>query len=83
MRRIETVAIVAGQTPMGTLTMATHKPRKRVPARLVRSKDYALLLAVAKAVENHIKFSEIDHIDSWFAVEEAFERLSPTTRDRP
>jgi hypothetical protein len=60
--------------------MATHKPRRRVHARVVRTKDYLLLLAVAKAVEGHIKFSEIDHIDSWFAVEEAFERLSDTPR---
>jgi hypothetical protein len=51
MRRIDTISIKAGETPQGTLTMATHPPRRVVNARVVRSSDYTKLWAVVRAVE--------------------------------
>lgn len=51
MRKIESIMLKAGQTPMGTLTMATHPPRKTVSVRVIRERDYRLLLAVARKAE--------------------------------
>lgn len=50
--RIETILIDAGETPLGTLTMATHKPRQVIKARVVRERDWRKLIAVVRAVDD-------------------------------
>lgn len=40
MRKIETIKLIAGETPMGTLTMATHPPRRKRAVRVLRERDY-------------------------------------------
>jgi hypothetical protein len=52
--RPETVQLEAGQTPMGTLTVATHTPRKKIRARLVREGDWRALLAVIDAADGDL-----------------------------
>lgn len=44
MRKIETIKLIAGETPMGTLTMATHPPRRKRAVRVLRERDYIYLL---------------------------------------
>ena len=48
MRRIETIRLPVGQTPMGTLTMATHAPRRAVRGVVLRERDYRELLRRAR-----------------------------------
>jgi len=42
--KFETVQIVAGETPCGTLTMATHPPRRKIKARLIREADWRKIM---------------------------------------
>lgn len=42
--KFETVQIVAGETPSGTLTMATHPPRRKIQARLIREADWRKIM---------------------------------------
>lgn len=51
MRKIETIKLIAGETPMGTLTMATHPPRRKRAVRVLRERDYIYLLRAARSSE--------------------------------
>lgn len=42
--KFETVQIVAGETPSGTLTMATHPPRREIKARVIREADWRKIM---------------------------------------
>jgi hypothetical protein len=42
--KFETVQIAAGETPMGTLTMATHRPRREIKARVIRESDWRKIM---------------------------------------
>jgi hypothetical protein len=42
--KFETVQIVAGETPSGTLTMATHPPRREIEARVIREADWRKIM---------------------------------------
>lgn len=51
MLKLETLLVDAGETPAGALTMATHRPRKPVKARVIRERDWRKLIAIVRAVE--------------------------------
>lgn len=55
MKKIETIAIDVGETPQGTLTMATHAPRKVIRAKVVRAAHWRAIMAVVRAVEESDK----------------------------
>jgi hypothetical protein len=42
--KFETVPIDAGETPLGTLTMATHPPRRKIKARVIREADWRKIM---------------------------------------
>ena len=42
--KFETIQIVAGETPTGTLTMATHRPRREIKARVIREADWRKIM---------------------------------------
>lgn len=52
MLKIETIQIDAGETPMGTFTMAAHKPRRKVKARVIRESTWRHVRRVLAIAES-------------------------------